>query len=273
MPGEEWLEHLSDYYKLELRKRGGPVHQAALAGDTELIGTLVRDEGYDPRERIEVDNLTPLHFAVFGDSVEAIAALMDMGAKMDDGNVEWLEETFNDPLYIALHHGCKNALQYFAENLDKTEFTNGQAEHSYTIHHAMQQGDEDMVRTVLTHAHKTVTGFFGQPDGSRVGKPWRYVDAIGEDGTPLRMAIKYAKDPLSIVRVLIEFGANVSFATPPTLQSPAHCAVIHDEPEVFRELAKAGADLNAIDAKGKTPIQYAEDADRYAKFIAVVVGL
>ena len=249
------------------------MHLAALAGDTELIGTLVRDEGYDPRELIEVDNLTPLHFAVLGDSVEAIAALVDMGAKMDDGNVEWLDDTSNDPLYMALHHGCKNALNYFAENLDKTEFTNAQARHSFTIHHAMQQGDEDMVRTVLTHAHKTVTGFFDQPDGSRVGKPWPYVDALGDDGTPLRMAIKFNKEPLRIVRVLIEFGANVNFATPPTLQTPAHYAVLFDEPEVFRELAKAGADLNAIDADGKTPIQHAEDADRYAKFMEAVVGL
>ena len=272
MTDSEALKHLSEFWKHGLRERGGPVHLAALEGDTEAIGALVRDEGYDPRERTEHDHLTPLHYAVFGDNVPAIAALMDLGAKMNDGDNEFLDETFNDPLYIALQHGCKNALQYFAENMDKDEFTRGQAKHSFTIHYAMQHGDEEMVRTVLTHAHKTVTGFFDQPDGSRVGKPWPYVDALGEDGTPLRMAMKYNKEPLRIVRVLIEFGADVNFATPPTLQTPIHYAVIHDELEVFCELAKAGANLHVVDAKGKLPIQYCDDIKRYAEFVLAVLG-
>ena len=76
-----------------------------------------------------------------------------------------------------------------------------------------------------------------------------------------------------IVRLLIERGDDIDYKDPYTLLTLAHLSVLYDDADAFRELAKAGADLNAVDANGKIPIQFAEDVDRYAKFVEAVVGL
>ena len=65
---------------------------------------------------------------------------------------------------------------------------------------------------------------------------------------------------LSQLQLLLQFGANTNFGSPP----PLVLAIRHGHEQVARQLVSAGADLNAKDASGKGALWHAAANDSLA---------
>jgi hypothetical protein len=64
------------------------------------------------------------------------------------------------------------------------------------------------------------------------------------------------------VRLLISHGAKVNFTFGPTKQTPLIWASFQEAPAIVEELLEAGADVNAKDALGSTPLVWAAMSER-----------
>jgi ankyrin repeat protein len=74
----------------------------------------------------------------------------------------------------------------------------------------------------------------------------------------LRKAVRLGR--IEMMHLLIQRGAEVSTRDPQTGWSLLHTAVEHGMKESIRVLAKAGADINALNDGGQTPLHLAVDA-------------
>lgn len=73
----------------------------------------------------------------------------------------------------------------------------------------------------------------------------------------LRIAVRTGKTKL--FRVLVKYGASIRSRDEQTTWSLLHTAVEHRQLDSIRELVALGADLNAADAEGGTPLHLAVD--------------
>ena len=89
-------------------------------------------------------------------------------------------------------------------------------------------------------------------------------DSPDGGNTPLHFASRYAWEPAVFV-VLLEAGADVE-ARNRRGRTPLHGAAGTNRSQVVAELARAGADLNARDSAGNTPLH----ATRYNEHVSVV---
>jgi ankyrin repeat protein len=64
------------------------------------------------------------------------------------------------------------------------------------------------------------------------------------------------------VRLLIGHGSKVNFTFGPTKQTPLIWASFQEAPAIVEELLGAGADVNAKDALGSTPLVWAAMSER-----------
>ncbi|MXW18369.1 MAG: hypothetical protein F4123_08540 [Gemmatimonadetes bacterium] len=89
-------------------------------------------------------------------------------------------------------------------------------------------------------------------------------DSPDDGNTPLHFASRYAWEPAVFV-VLLEAGADVE-ARNRWGRTPLHGAAGSNRSQFVAELARAGADLNARDSAGNTPLH----ATRYNEHVSVV---
>ncbi|MCE5287068.1 MAG: ankyrin repeat domain-containing protein [Pelosinus sp.] len=107
-------------------------------------------------------------------------------------------------------------------------------------------------------------------------------NSLTDQSTPLAAAIDNLSGPnLKIIQYLIKNGADVNqsitkggWMTKPIVTTPLLSAIHTQRPEVVAELVKAGADVNAADEKGNTPLTRAVmESSHYGHMANVVLFL
>jgi ankyrin repeat protein len=97
------------------------------------------------------------------------------------------------------------------------------------------------------------------------------VNTYSEDGyTPLHFAAFFARGPA--VRLLLDRGADVGAVARNEMEvQPLHSAVAADAREVVAALLNAGADVNARQAGGFTPLMAAEQNEAEGEMVRLLM--
>lgn len=201
-----------------------PLHYAALIGDIELA-ELFLEKGADIHATEEYDN-TPLSYVASDDlNAEVLKLLLDRGAVVHQGFTEALiflaTETGNDEVVaVLLQHGVK---------IDKEKIKSDREE---LLLHAAQAGTASKIERLL--------------------KSGVAVDTCTEHGaTALQVACFYGS--VDVAKLLLRAGANPSCS-----DVDGNSAILaSQEPEIVAMLIEKGADLNATDDDGKSPLSNA----------------
>lgn len=215
-----------------------PLHWAAIHGTPGIIAAIL-DAGA-PVEPLDVKGQTPLHSAARGERPSNISALLDAGSAIDVRN-----ESGETPLHLAARHATSSEIAMLLGAGADVDVRNGSGE--TPLHLAAQSGQADAIKALLE----------AEADpGAR--------DDAGR--TPLFAAVK--KTWVEPVVALIEGGASVEVHDTRG-NTPLHEALgCCGSTEIPEELLAAGADPNARNSLGMTPIFYASSPAEVSALVA-----
>ena len=218
-----------------------PLHDAALKDDTALIKTLASTLGTEKLSGAlaELDNngMAPLHIAAYNGASAAIGTLVKLGAK--------IEETSHRGKMTALHWAAARAQTGALQTLlDIGALVDAKDEGSKTaLHYAASRGQIDILKALLKSGAQT--------------------EAQTANGvTAIQMAAEKAQS--KVIKALAEAGANVQAAGDSGKITALHAASYSGHmhaPEAVQTLLSVGAKLDALDAKGRSPLMLATEAD------------
>ncbi len=163
-----------------------PVADAAMAGDTDAVRTLLRQAA--DVNAAQADGMTALHWAAENDAAELAEMLIYAGANLEAGTRLGAYR----PLHIASKAGNANAVRVLLKagsNVDAATTAGGAS----SLHFAAATGDGEVVSMLLDHG----------ADPNALESAW------GE--TPLMFAV--ALNRLDVVRMLLRRGADAAIAT------------------------------------------------------------
>jgi len=245
------------------------------AGDLEAVRRLLDD---DPglvhvRPADSQDHSTPLQFAAAKGQLAICRLLVERGAEVYTNPMNSYP-----PVMEAAWNKHPEVVKYFLEEIpDKAEGTNGLG---VAINLAARQGWVDIVKKHIERDPLAVyqRGWIGDtplhwPSHNNFAEIVTILLDAGADieadeincygGKPLHWASEHA--PKS-VRVLLDHGADVNsrnrkadsdfYGMTPLIMNATQK---NDCSEVTELLIQAGADISAVDAKGKTALQHAVD--------------
>ncbi len=245
-----WAAHRNDkdIFELLVAAEGhtNKVHLAACKGDLNRVRAWI-DQGTDVNMKDEF-GCTPLHWAVAADSPELVDLLIQRGADlnakdasgftpmMSARNVPMLERliskgadlrlkcgTLEDGrtvLHLASRDGRKDMAEFLVH---KGIDVSIRANHGATpLHDAARCGHADVVTFLLSNGAD--------------------INALDMGVTPIATASR--RGHTEVVNILREHGAKETL----------HVAAIAGDIEVTKRLIAQGADLNAKDEKGQTPL-------------------
>ena len=209
------------------------LHSAVIADNKEIVGKLLR-LGAD-LESQDNEGLTPLHLAALSDRQSTLIVLLDKGANLhsEDKN-GWT------PLHNAALKGNVNVMRTLiikGADLEAKDRYN----HNTPLHLAAMGGKENAVRLLLYH------------DAN--------IEALNSSGeTPLFQVLFIDCKALeNMVGLLLENSASIEVRAtgPPDCLNGwtvLHAAALAGNGNVVRLLLAKGADVNATDARGITPL-------------------
>lgn len=206
-----------------------PMLSAAAANQFEVVRYLL--ERGAAVNVVTIYQTTALIYAVNAGHREVVADLLARGARIESDSSE-----FEYPLSTAAFLGHTEIMELLIQHGANVNYTT--AQNSTPLHNAAWGGHAVAVRLLLQHGAK--------PNA---------VSSSGE--TPLLPAVRdgYAE----VVAVLLESGSDANVKEPDFGRSLLHCAAAKGYNEITKLLVKAGAQVNAVDSAGRTPLYYACD--------------
>jgi ankyrin repeat protein len=197
-----------------------PLHEAAKGKYNATLVSVLIDLKADPDAK-DRNGHTPLHLAAQKGHTETVAALIENGANRDDS-----DEYGNTPLHFAAQAGhTKTALIL----IDKGANPNATA---------IDRKIPGLIPTAIDH--KKPLRKAAQNDHAET------VLALIKKGVDINDAITHASDPVD--------GVSHNTYAPTWTGTLLHWAIGKAHTEIALELMQAGADVNATDSKGRTPL-------------------
>ena len=238
-----------------------PLHYACTSGggDADVVQVLI-DAGADI-EMKDSYGYSPLHYACNAGVLNIVKMLVEAGA-----GVRVKDQTGETCLMLAAYHGHTETVRYLV-GLPQVEVNHGGDENYTALHHAAVRNHADIVQVLIDAG--------------------AYIDTQNTDG---RSAVHFASasGSLDVVKILVRVGAAVCVtdSTEQTCLALAainghtetvryllclpevelnrqeentalHCAVSKKGTDVAQVLIDAGADIDAKDSMGYSPLHAA----------------
>ena len=203
-----------------------PLHYWAAGDGSREVGRVLLDSGASVKAKTGGNKQwTPLQMAAATGRVEAAEDLIARGADVDARN--GYQHT---PLHLAATYGrtavVKVLLEHKADMVVKTKYGG-----NLPIHLAAEEGHAEIVGLLIAAGTD--------------------VDVLnGHERTPLIVAADMSEP--KVARLLLEAGADVTFLTPHG--RAIHIAARDGSKELIELLLAHGADVNARDSNGWTPL-------------------
>lgn len=257
--GADLKENIWDWYS----KTWVPaplLHEAAKSGNRNLINFLI-DRGF-PVDVQTKNGETPLHVAAFYGKPESIDALARRGA-----NVDARDEYGRTPLYMVSFFHTEGAESHYIAAIDSLIL------HGADVNAASSGG---------------YTPLHGLMSNSSSAKAFLLVERLLHHGANPNLANTYGQTPLHIeawtpnvdvIELLLKYGADINAADKGG-GTPLHYVAVSDPNSMDRQrllfqpvtvispskaaelLIRHGADLNARNNNGETPLDRAIQSDR-----------
>lgn len=246
-----------------------PLHKAAYQGHSDIVKLLI-DQGANPNIR-NIFGRTAVHDAVLSKSAETLAMILQ-----SKPNLDIVDNDEQTPLFVAISTGFDTAAEML---LEAGANPNIAAKTIYPIHKAAYLAKKEILPALIHHgADVNVRNFLGKTplhdaatcqldqlheDRSFIAKLLLSSGADhslldGEGATPLFTAVKNESPQLT--STLLEAGANPNIACKTI--TPLHEACLNGLLEISKNLVNHGADVNAINCLGKTPLHDAAQSPR-----------
>jgi ankyrin repeat protein/beta-lactamase regulating signal transducer with metallopeptidase domain len=252
------------------RVRMGALHFAAVGGSKEVAESLIAN-GAEVNAKADGD-ATPLYYAAQSGAKDVALLLIDRGA---DVNAETAGRK-SRPLDVAVW-----ALPRDITNLliDKGADTSHPDDLLFA---ACAQGDKDLAEFAIQKGANVNSKVWGEEDAPALEAMWsgytkatkpadipkligilkllldKGADADAKDGSDWSL-LHYACDNLDLTKFLLDRGANPNVGTKGRDQTPLHFVADQGNRAVTELLLSRGADVNAKDYYGRTPLSYAEN--------------
>lgn len=247
---------------LEARKTGGstPMHGAAYYGHPEMVKFLVKNGA-----NIEAKNnagYTPMLSGAAAGNLELVEYLVDVGANLEATN-EWN----GTALYFAAQSENKELVELLLSK--GTQVKSDDPEFRSPLYPVAYEGNIEIAELLIEHGADVkavnVNGMTplhmashnGQAEmaGLLIDKGADPNAKDNEGRTPLYKGIQNGH--FDFTNVLVNKGGDSGCKESHCGQTALHCAAIKGYNDVTKLLIKAGADVNATDNDGCTPLCYA----------------
>ncbi|KKP07506.1 hypothetical protein THAR02_00427 [Trichoderma harzianum] len=222
-----WL--LKDDISLKDRFGWTCLHLAAIYGHEDLLICIIEDCGADINIG-DNDSRTPLHLAIENKSQPAIPLLINAGAQVNAKSKDG-----STPLHIAVKQ--VETVKLLLENGADKEATD--LEGRTPLYQALADGTIEVATLLIDEGANVAT-------------------AAKDGRTPLHMALSLGTKGFSIAKRLLQSDSSkakdYAKAKAKDEATPLHIAAEHGPSEAIELLRKLGANVNALDDFGQTPL-------------------
>ncbi len=252
-----------------------PIHGAASNDHLDVVEYLV-EHGVN-KEAVDNDNSTPLHFAASDDHLDVVKYLVEQGV-----NKEVVDDDDETPLHIAASNDHLDLVKYLVEHgANKEAVDNGNQTplydaasnaHLYVVEYLVEQGvnkeavnnnNQTPLYIAASNDHLDIVKYLVEKGGNTEVR-----DAEGL--TPLLKISRDNDDWVhnNAIECLLTFGLDVDVnATDSSNCTALHYETIRGNLDAVKYLVRSGANVNAANEEGKTPVSFCDKRDEIAKFL------
>ena len=222
-----------DWFRLLRRNGATPLHIAAVANASEVVGVLL-EGGADP-DVADATSATPLHYAAAGHSGPAAAVLAARGADVSAATAKGVT-----PLHAAARRDAVPVVRVLLE-------------------HGADVGAQDIGGD--TPLHRAASGDAASSAALLLDRGADTAARANDGVPPLHVAA--LKNAGRVAQVLLDHGADVGARVNDGV-TPLHVAALKDAAGIVAALLSHRADLGAEDAAGQAPLHWAAMGDAAA---------